>query len=146
MADLSRFKDMPLPLMPKGRMPTEHEEQRAFVAIFRKCFDARIFAIPNGGKRGKAEAGRLKSEGVSPGVPDLFIPEWLLWIEFKRQKGGRVDEAQKDWHEYLLSVGHHVKVCKGAEDARRQVVEFAANELVNKNRGESRIEEMEKGK
>ena len=124
MLNIARFKDAKLPLMPTGRIPTEHEEQRAFVAIFRKSFDARIFAIPNGGKRGKAEAGRLKSEGVSPGVPDLFIPEWLLWLEFKRQKGGRLDEAQKNWHEYLSSVGHHVKVCKGAEDARQQVLEF----------------------
>lgn len=133
----AHFKDLKLPLIPTGRIPTEHEEQRAFVSIFRKSFDARIFAIPNGGKRGKAEAGRLKSEGVSPGVPDLFIPEWSLWLEFKRQKGGRLDPAQKDWHDYLLSIGHFVKICKGAEDARRQVLEFAANELVNKNRGES---------
>ena len=129
MLNIARFKDAKLPLIPVGRIPTEHEEQRAFVSIFRKSFDARIFAIPNGGKRGKAEAGRLKSEGVSPGVPDLFIPEWLLWLEFKRQKGGRLDDAQKDWHEYLLSVGHHVKVCKGAEDARRQVLEFVVNEF-----------------
>ena len=129
MLNIARFKDAKLPLMPAGRIPTEHEEQRAFVSIFRKSCDARIFAIPNGGKRGKAEAGRLKSEGVSPGVPDLFIPEWLLWLEFKRQKGGSLDDAQKDWHEYLLSVGHHVKVCKGAEDARQQVLEFVANEF-----------------
>ncbi len=129
MLNIARFKDAKLPLMPAGRIPTEHEEQRAFVSIFRKSFDARIFAIPNGGKRGKAEAGRLKGEGVSPGVPDLFIPEWLLWLEFKRQKGGRLDDAQKDWHEYLLSVGHHVKVCKGAEDARQQVLEFVVNEF-----------------
>ena len=121
---MSHFKTAKLPLMPTGRVPTEHEEQRAFVSIFRKSFSARIFAIPNGGFRGKAEAGRLKSEGVSPGVPDLFIPEWDLWLEFKRQKGGRLDSAQKDWHEYLRGIGHTVKVCKGAEDARRFVVEF----------------------
>jgi hypothetical protein len=36
-------------------------------------------------------------EGVSPGVPDLFIPDWLLWVEMKREKGGRVSPEQKDW-------------------------------------------------
>ena len=28
--------------------------------------------IPNGGKRGKAEAARLKAMGVKPGVSDIF--------------------------------------------------------------------------
>jgi hypothetical protein len=125
MYQLSRFKEIELPLMPKGRVPTEHEEQRAFVSIFRKCLSpVRIFAIPNGGHRGKAEAGRLKCEGVSAGVPDLFIPEWLLWIEFKRQSGGAVSKEQKDWHEYLERIGHTVKICKGAEDARSVVLDF----------------------
>lgn len=32
------------------------------------------FAIPNGGKRNKAVAGKLKAEGVKAGVPDLFLP------------------------------------------------------------------------
>ena len=31
--------------------------------------ELRIFAIPNGGKRGKLEAMRLRLEGTSPGVP-----------------------------------------------------------------------------
>jgi len=124
MSDLSRFKEMEPPLLPKSGIPTEHEEQRAFVSMFRKCFDERIFAIPNGGYRGKREAGRLKSEGVSPGVPDLYIPAWGLWIEMKRQRGGRVDEAQKDWHEYLGGIGHNVKICKGAEEARQAVINY----------------------
>tara|TARA_R110000744_G_scaffold80963_1_gene159102 strand:+ start:405 stop:800 length:396 start_codon:yes stop_codon:yes gene_type:complete len=125
MIDPFLFKSLPLPLMPKGRVPTEHEEQRAFVSIFRKSFKpVRIFAIPNGGKRGKAEAGRLKAEGVSAGVPDLFVPEWLLWIEFKRQTKGTVSKEQKEWHEYLTAIGHSVKICKGAEDAREIVLNF----------------------
>ena len=37
--------------LPTNRLPTEHEEQRAFVSIFRKKYrPVRIFAIPNGGK------------------------------------------------------------------------------------------------
>ena len=95
--------------MTVNNIPTEHEEQREFVCWFRRTYpEIRIFAIPNGGFRGKSQAGRLKAEGVSAGVPDLYIPEWALWIEMKRQKGGSVSLEQKDWHEYLISIGHTV--------------------------------------
>lgn len=107
------------------RIPTEHEEQREFVSWFRRNHPGvRIFAIPNGGKRGMAEAARLKVEGVSSGVPDLYVPAWHLWVEMKRTKGGRVDEAQSDWHAYLRDIGHVVVVGKGADDAKEQVDRF----------------------
>lgn len=109
----------------KPRVPTEHEEQREFVSWFRRTHPGvRIFAVPNGGRRGMAEAARLKVEGVSAGVPDLYVPAWHLWIEMKRVKGGRVDAPQADWHAYLRDIGHVVIVGKGAEDAKEQVDRF----------------------
>lgn len=108
--------------------PSEHFEQREFVSWFRKTYpDVRIFAIPNGGYRGMAAAAKLKVEGVSPGVPDLFIPAWKLWIEMKRIKGGQVSAEQKEWIKYLQSVGYCVKVCKGAEEAKHQVINHKDN-------------------
>lgn len=105
--------------------PSEHFEQREFVSWFRKNHPGvRIFAIPNGGQRSMAAAARLKVEGVSSGVPDLFIPAWKLWVEMKRIKGGSVSAEQKDWIAYLEQVGYCAKVCKGAEDAKRQITEF----------------------
>lgn len=102
--------------------PTEHLEQRNFVMWFRQTYrPIRIFAIPNGGYRGKTEALKLKVEGVSPGVPDLYVPDWKLWIEMKRIKGGVVSPEQKDWHEYLRGIGDTVMVCYGCEDAISQV-------------------------
>lgn len=101
-----------------NNIPTEHEEQREFVCWFRRTYpEVRIFAIPNGGIRSKSQAGRLKAEGVSPGIPDLYIPEWAMWIEMKRQKGGSVSLEQKDWHEYLIGIGHTVIVARGFDDA-----------------------------
>jgi len=116
-------RTMPRPRQPKNdRIPTEHEEQREFVAWFRKSFpDTRIFAIPNGGHRSKTTAAKLKLEGVTAGVPDLFVPAWSLWIEMKRQKGGRLSADQKDWIAYLESIGHVVIVGRGFEDARAQI-------------------------
>lgn len=118
-------KARPLKVSAGDRIPTEHEEQRAFVEWFRKSFSGvRIFAIPNGGARFKVEAARLKVEGVSPGVPDLFVPEFNLWIEMKRRKGGAVSAEQKDWHEYLTGIQHNVRVCKGADEAKREAIDF----------------------
>ena len=111
------------------RIPTEHEEQRELVRWFRHTYKGvRIFAIPNGGARSPATAGRLKAEGVSSGVPDLCIPAWRLWVEMKRTKGGSVSPEQKDWIKYLEDVGYCVKVCKGAEDAKKQIQAFVTIE------------------
>lgn len=111
--------------MPVLTVPSEHVEQREFVMWFRQTFPGvRIYAIPNGGKRGQREAMRLKVEGVSPGVPDLHIPAWLCWVEMKRQKGGVLSPDQKDWRDYLQSIGQHWILAKGRDDAVRQVLDF----------------------
>jgi hypothetical protein len=108
-------------------VPTEHDEQKRFVWWFRVQYPmVKIIAIPNGGARSKATAGRLKAEGVTPGVPDLFIPEWRLWIEMKRTKGGSVSKEQKIMIDYLQSVGYSVKLCFGFDDAIKQVREFTS--------------------
>lgn len=39
----------------------------------------------------------------------------------KRTKGGSVSPEQKDWHQYLASIGDFVIVAKGNEDAQRQI-------------------------
>jgi hypothetical protein len=109
-------------------MKTEHEEQREFVQWFRRAFpEVRIFAIPNGGGRSRSQGAKLKMEGVSPGVPDLFIPEWLLWVEMKREKGGRVSPEQKDWINYLDGLGHNTMVGNGFDEAQIKVLTFHKN-------------------
>ena len=111
------------------QMPSEHYEQVRFVGKFRIAYPGvRIFAIPNGGHRGKLTATKLKNEGVSKGVPDLFIPEWRLWIEMKRVKGGRLSPEQKDWIEYLNGCGYTAMVCQGSDDALAKVAEFVAKQ------------------
>lgn len=105
--------------------PSEHTEQREFIKWFRQTFkDVRIFAIPNGGARSPSGALKLKLEGVSPGVPDLFVPEWRLWVEMKRAKGGRVSPEQQDWITYLTEIGDTIIVGAGADDAKHQILDF----------------------
>jgi hypothetical protein len=68
-----------------------------------------------------AQGASLKAEGVQAGVPDLFVPEWLLWVELKRETGGVVSPVQRDWIAYLEGIGHKVIVGHGFEDAKRQI-------------------------
>lgn len=96
-------------------MPTEHAEQVHFVQWMEKNHPGvRLFAIPNGGFRHAATATKLKDEGVRPGVPDIMIPALHLFIEMKREKGGRLSAEQKDWIAYLKECGYQVEVCAGS--------------------------------
>ena len=104
-------------------MTSEHDEQVGLVNWFRAKFPGvLIFAIPNGEHRAISTAKRLKAEGVTPGIPDLFIPEWLLWIEMKKPKGGRVSREQTNMIGYLEGVGHTVVVGLGARDASERIL------------------------
>jgi len=107
------------------KVPYESDEQIAFVKWFRATFpDVLIFSIPNGGSRQKREALKLKAEGVVSGVPDLAIPEWRLFIEMKRQKGGTVSPEQKAIMAELVRVGYVCQVCNGYAAAKDFVLSF----------------------
>jgi hypothetical protein len=112
----------------EDRIPTEHEEQREVVRWFRQTWPGvLIYATPNGGKRDMAQAARLKAEGVVPGIPDLCIPAWRLYIEMKRAKGGVTTYAQKSVMMYLRGAGYDAMVCAGAEQAKRMISSHATN-------------------
>lgn len=85
-----------------------------------------LHAIPNGGKRSKSEAARMKAAGVKAGVPDMFLPvarggSHGLYIELKRIKGGRVSAEQLAWMEELTREGYTCAVCHGWEEARKVI-------------------------
>ena len=110
------------------QIPTEHQEQ---VQLFRWAAlrpDLELLhAIPNGGERNVIVARTLKAEGVKAGVPDICLPvprggKCGLYIELKRQKGGRVSPEQLYWLEALMREGYACAVCLGWE-AARQVIE-----------------------
>ena len=76
---------------------------------------------PNGGRRNKPEAVKLKQMGVKAGIPDLCLPvpkgEYSgLYIEMKFEKG-RLEESQKKMLQLLTNQGHYCAVCYGAEEA-----------------------------
>ena len=98
-----------------------------FVQWFRRNYPGvLIFAIPNGGARHPAVAAKLKATGTVKGIPDLHVPAWGLWIEMKRQKGGRVSDEQREQIAYLESIGHTCLVCAGNEIAQQMTRAFVA--------------------
>lgn len=103
---------------------SEHDEQVAFVNWFRAVYKTiPIFAIPNGGKRGKAEAARLRDEGVLAGIPDLFIAApHGIFIEMKA-RGGKASPEQLNMMGRLRDNGYKAVVCYGANEAMAYVKE-----------------------
>lgn len=112
-----------------NKAPSEHAEQVAFVARCRRE-NIFVFSIPNGimidddeddkkfAKSPKydkyAQINKLKAEGMTSGIPDLFIPQYKLFIEMKRRDGGVVSESQKKVHKILRQLDYKVEVTNGA--------------------------------
>ena len=112
-------------MVAKNNTPNEDIEQITFVSWLRRTFpDVLIFHVPNGGRRSITQAMKFQKMGVVPGVPDLCIPAWRLWIEMKRTKGGSLSKDQKEIIAYLESIGDTVIVGKGWEDAQKKVLHF----------------------
>jgi hypothetical protein len=57
------------------------------------------------------------AQGMLKGCPDLFLPEFNLFIELKRRDGGVVSAEQIKVHDLLRSYGYKVEVCHGAKIA-----------------------------
>jgi hypothetical protein len=92
-----------------------------------------LFAVPNGGARSKATAGRLKAEGVVAGVSDLIllVPrcrakitennaasieiKHALCIEMKTAKG-RQSAEQKEWQKKVEGHGYKYAVCRSLDE------------------------------
>ena len=117
----------------KPRVEREHAEQVALVT-WAKFESGRVpelallFAIPNGGHRNKATAGKLKAEGVKAGVPDLCLPVARghyhgLYIELKA-KGGRATPDQRDWLIELGKQGYYTALCFGWEFAKETIEKY----------------------
>lgn len=70
-----------------------------------------LYAIPNGGERNVIVAGKLKAEGVKPGVSDLHFPVSRhnyhgLYIEMKKPIGGRASKEQKEFAMLVREQGY----------------------------------------
>ncbi len=109
---------------------SEHQDQKALIDWTElKGFPYNlIFAIPNGGLRRKAVAGKLKAEGVKAGVPDLFLPVPRkgfhgLFIELKIGKN-KPTKLQLEKFEELTNQGYLVVLCYGWQSAMEAIENY----------------------
>jgi hypothetical protein len=105
---------------------TEHSEHCAIfewaaLQVTRWPEIALMHAIPNGGYRNKAEAGRLKAAGVKRGVPDICLPVPRhgyhgLYIELKVDDN--TPSKEQRWYlEQLSKWGYWTCAVWGADSA-----------------------------
>jgi hypothetical protein len=119
--------------MRNERSDEHHKIQRAVIQFARDAWYAYpelwgLYAIPNGGKRDKIAAAKLKSEGVLAGVWDLHLPVPRgnytgLWIEIKAGKD-RLSKSQAKFGEYLMRHGHAICIAYTAQDAIDSIMEY----------------------
>ena len=103
----------------------------------KKWFDVRyapykrlLFAVPNGGLRGKFEAKIMKAEGITAGVADmiLLIPRHgfgSLCIEFKTKKGKQSDN-QKSWQAICEKAGNKYIVIRDLDHFIKEITAYLA--------------------
>lgn len=121
---------------PRRRMgDEEHQIQVACVQWFSFQYPnlrGRLFAVPNGGRRDKATAGKLKAEGAYAGVSDLILLKpnkeyGALLIEMKTETG-RQSDGQKKWESLVTSENEYKYViCRSLDDFMEEVNNYLKN-------------------
>ena len=113
---------------------TEHDLQKN-VIDYCKLKKILCFAIPNGQSLSffdREKAARIvlkmKREGLTPGVPDLFFPipnqkYHGLFIEMKT-KNGKLSDNQKTWVEILNKQGYLAIVCYSSSEAIKEIESY----------------------
>lgn len=114
--------------------PSEHDEQAlyfdwvAVVSINGLPLRRYVFAVPNGGHRNPVVAAKLRAEGVTPGVPDVFVrvPSGQyhgMQLEAKR-KGGKPSPAQLEQIDACREMGYYAVVAEGFDDMRQVTKQY----------------------
>lgn len=80
-----------------------------------------MYHVPNGGSRNKAEAAKLKRQGVKKGVPDICLPAARgkfhgLYVELKTD-GGKASKEQVEYIKALNRTGYAAEIAHGFEQA-----------------------------
>lgn len=116
---------------------SEHTEQAALFewAAWNQSRDAALnmlYAVPNGGKRDKVTAAKLKAEGVKAGVPDVFLPVARMgfhgcYIELKTDTG-KPSKEQLEWGKQLTEQGYAWSICRGWQNAAYCIVRYLGHD------------------
>ena len=127
------------PLLFSSRRAKPRDIEGPIQSAFMQWFDLQYprllaYAIPNGGKRNKIVAAKLKRQGVKAGIPDVFIASPApyynlrllrtslycgLYIEFKTDDApSSIKPKQRERIAQLREAGYAVEVCSSDNEAR----------------------------
>src|SRR5678809_800056 len=119
----TRHRQPPIPRL----VPSEDEEQSTLISWAKASLKrypelVLLYAVANGGYRSKLTAGKLKAQGVTPGISDLVLPvarrgAHALYLELKALDG-HPSEAQLWFAREASQEGNVVAFCWGWEMAR----------------------------
>lgn len=121
----------------KRAQKSEEWEQRQLVQWVRRFPWGRLlFHIPNENHHHDTDLG------VRSGVPDLFLPVPMggkhgLFIEMKREDGGRLSESQRKWLGWLGELGYEATCCHGWREARVAIARYMGQQTENAKEDES---------
>lgn len=109
----------------------EHRIQSACVKWFRLKYPKmrhNLFAVPNGGRRDYITGGKLKEEGVLPGVADLILLKSNryyggLLVEMKT-KTGTQKFSQSEWEKKITKDGYKYIICRSLEEFIKVVTDY----------------------
>lgn len=115
----------------------KHQESKTQIACVNwfnyqyRVISALFFAVPNGGRRNKVEAGILKAEGTKAGVSDLLLllPSGefnFLAIEMKTESG-KQNANQKLWQKEVESLGAKYAICRNIPEFQETVNNYLRN-------------------
>lgn len=119
----------------KKLIPTEYEEQCEFVDWL-EFKGIKFTAIPNSTYTSSYNQKRKNyASGLRKGLPDLLIVltkdqcnlgrSVMIWIEMKRQRGGKLSPEQKEWMEVINEVADVESfVAKGCDEAIKIINQF----------------------
>nr|WP_298117395.1 VRR-NUC domain-containing protein [uncultured Pseudomonas sp.] len=92
---------------------------------------ALTYHVPNGGRRDKVTAAKLKAQGVKAGIPDLKMAIarggfFGLYIEFKATPphDAAVSPSQREMLALLADQGYRAIVCRGMAEAMAAIIKY----------------------
>lgn len=131
------------------RAPRRSEETDAQIALFdllsrlegRWPLLRYVTHVPNGGKRDKATAARLKAMGVKPGVCDILVfcrnrcpidgrpPLYFAGLADERKTTtGRLSADQERWQKHLVHEGWYAVTSTDWTDEARLIISWCGGD------------------
>jgi hypothetical protein len=114
----------------KAAPESESNQQEIVIKYLRLAYPDALYCASAGGMwTSDSQRIKMARTGYVKGFPDLFIYEprgsfFGLAIEMKKEKGGTASPEQKRWQEQLRNRGYCSYICKGSEEAIKQIDEY----------------------